>query len=211
MGNLYAIGDIHGCYDKLIELLGIIDIMPEEDTLIFMGDYVDRGERSYEVVDHLVRLQAEWPRTVFLKGNHEEMLLRYLEGLDRYLYLANGGLRTLESYIRHGGKNDRNPVSDIHMTFFSDLKLYHETEDFIFVHAGLKRDVPLQWQVPEDLLWIRETFIYSEHGFGKQVVFGHTPFTEPLVMPDKIGIDTGAVYGNKLTCVKLPEVSFFHA
>ena len=181
------------------------------DSLVFLGDYIDRGGRSYEVVEHLIRLQSKWPRIVFLKGNHEEMLLRYLNGADRYIYLANGGTQTLESYLRHAGKTGRHPIDEAHMDFFSGLRLYHETEEFIFVHAGLKREVPLQWQVPEDVIWIRESFIYSDYRFEKRVVFGHTPFTEPLVMPNKIGIDTGAVYGNKLTCVKLPEVVFFHA
>ena len=80
-----------------------------------------------------------------------------------------------------------------------------------FVHAGLKEALPLEAQLSEDLLWIRDEFIASDHDFGKRVVFGHTPFNNPLVKPNKIGVDTGAVYGNRLTCVKLPEMVFFHA
>jgi len=95
------------------------------------------------------------------------------------------------------------------MHFFNALSLYHQTPDYLFVHAGLRPRVPLEQQETEDLLWIREAFIHSRHDFGKRVIFGHTPFAEPLVAPNKIGIDTGAVYGNRLTCVQLPEVQFF--
>jgi serine/threonine protein phosphatase 1 len=86
-----------------------------------------------------------------------------------------------------------------------------ETEDYIFVHAGLRQNVPPEKQNPDDLLWIRENFINSRHSFGKRVVFGHTPFEEPIIEPNKIGIDTGAVFGNKLTCVQLPDEKFYFA
>jgi serine/threonine protein phosphatase 1 len=97
------------------------------------------------------------------------------------------------------------------MEFYKSLRLYYETPHYVFVHAGLKNNVPLTEQKQEDLLWIRRKFIESEHDFGKQIVFGHTPLHEPLLMPNKIGIDTGAVYGNKLTCVRLPELVFYTA
>jgi serine/threonine protein phosphatase 1 len=87
--------------------------------------------------------------------------------------------------------------------------LFHETDSYIFVHAGMRQNVPLDQQVPQDLLWIRDKFIQATYSFGKRVVFGHTPFDEPRVESNKIGIDTGAVYGNKLTCVQLPEEIFF--
>ncbi|MGD8392201.1 MAG: serine/threonine protein phosphatase, partial [Desulfobacterales bacterium] len=90
-------------------------------------------------------------------------------------------------------------------------QMYYQTEDYIFVHAGLREKVPLESQQEVDMLWIRDEFIYSDYDFGRRVVFGHTPFKEPLVQPNKIGIDTGAVYGNQLTCVQLPEMIFFSA
>jgi serine/threonine protein phosphatase 1 len=98
-----------------------------------------------------------------------------------------------------------------HQVFFKGLRLFYETENYLFVHAGLKPKVPLAQQHPGDLLWIRSQFIYSDVDFGKQVVFGHTPFPEPLVQANKIGIDTGAVYGHQLTCVKLPDLVFFQS
>ncbi len=213
MGSIYAIGDIHGCLDKLRVLMDRIasEIDPAQDTLVFLGDYIDRGPSSFEVVEYLIRLKARFTDVVFLKGNHEEMLELYLNGVDRTLYLMNGGNQTLENYLDHSDENEPYPIPVAHRNFLSSLTLFYETEKYIFVHAGLKEKVPLDRQKHEDLLWIREKFIYSTYDFEKQVVFGHTPFTEPLVMPNKIGVDTGAVYGNKLTCVKLPRLEFFHA
>ncbi|MFW5639542.1 MAG: metallophosphoesterase family protein [Thermodesulfobacteriota bacterium] len=213
MGSIYAIGDIHGCLDKLRALMDQVEpeIDPAQDTLVFLGDYIDRGPSSFDVVEYLIRLKARFTDVVFLKGNHEEMLELYLNGVDRTIYLMNGGNQTLENYLDHSDENEPDPIPVAHRNFLSSLTLFHETEEYIFVHAGLKEKVPLDRQKHEDLLWIREKFIYSTYDFEKQVVFGHTPFTEPLVMPNKIGVDTGAVYGNKLTCVKLPQLEFFHA
>lgn len=209
MERIFAIGDIHGCHDQLLDLLDRIPIDWTGDQLVFMGDYIDRGPKSFEVVDHLIGLQAQHPRIVFLKGNHEQMLMDYLSGKDRMTYLYNGGQQTLESYLKHAGPAAKYPIPDAHLRFFESLALFHEAENFIFVHAGLRQNVPMDQQGPEDLLWIRDKFIYTTQSFGKRVVFGHTPFDEPLVEPNKIGIDTGAVFGNKLTCLQLPEEKFF--
>jgi len=208
--RVFAVGDIHGCYDKLVQLLGRIPLDWKRDRLVFMGDYIDRGPHSYEVVEHLIQLQDLHPDIVFLKGNHEQMLADYLAGKDRLLYLYNGGQQTLESYLRHGARGEH-PIPPRHRRFFDELRLLFETEDYIFVHAGLRRDVPPADQGPEDLLWIRESFIDCDQSFGKRVVFGHTPFDRPLVQANKIGIDTGAVFGNKLTCVQLPDEIFYSA
>lgn len=209
MERIYAIGDIHGCYDQLMDLMDRIDIDLEKDTLVFMGDYIDRGPKSCEVATYLLDLAARHPNNVvMLKGNHEEMLENYLTDFDKYTYLANGGNQTLESYLRRHGELSF-PIPRSHLDFFDSLRLYYETKHYIFVHAGLRANIPLDMQGPDDLLWIRGPFIQSEVDFGKRVVFGHTPFTEPLVTPNKIGIDTGAVYGNKLTCVRLPEIEFY--
>lgn len=212
-GNIYAIGDIHGCYEKLVTLLDKIrkQFDLKSDTLLFLGDYIDRGPDSFRVTEYLIDLKKQIPGIVFLKGNHEEMFGQYLLGLDRYSYLANGGRQTLESYM------DKNPPAEMqtipreHLNFFSSLSLYYESDEYIFVHAGLKDRVPLEKQKSEDLLWIRNRFIHSDSDYGKQVVFGHTPFPEPLVMKNKIGIDTGAVYGNRLTCVNLPRMEFIQS
>lgn len=209
MNKIYAVGDIHGCYDKLIALMDKIDIDFESDILVFLGDYIDRGPQSYEVVEYLANLKSIHSNTVFLKGNHEEMLEKYLNGKDRVSYLVNGGQQTLESYMNRPRAEDEPPIPRKHLDFYNHLKIFYETESYIFVHAGLKNKVPVEKQKTEDLLWIRKRFIESKYDFGKMVVFGHTPLHEPLMLPNKIGIDTGAVYGNKLTCVRLPELVFY--
>jgi serine/threonine protein phosphatase 1 len=211
MKKIFAIGDIHGCADKLYALMKKIPVDYTKDTLLFIGDYVDRGPNSFEVVDYLVDLKKRYPDIVFLKGNHEDMLQKYLEGTDRFTYLFNGGQHTLDSYLKLPHKSEFSPIPSDHLEFYKSLVLAYQTEDYIFVHAGLRKNVPLEKQDPEDLLWIREDFIYSKFNFSKRVIFGHTPFSEPLVLPNKIGIDTGAVYGNLLTCVQLPELIFFSA
>ena len=209
MSSIYAIGDIHGCYDKLRALMDKIPIDMTRDTLVFIGDYIDRGPNSFDVVQYLVDLKELFPDIVFLKGNHEDMLQKYLSGDDRLTFMINGGRKTLEDYLSHAKSENASPIPADHLRFFNRLRTSYETEDFIFVHAGLRPKVALEKQSPKDMVWIRQKFIYSDYDFGKRVIFGHTPFNEPFVKPNKIGIDTGAVYGNRLTCVKLPQVEFY--
>ncbi|MFO7558331.1 MAG: metallophosphoesterase family protein [Desulfobacterales bacterium] len=211
MGAFFAIGDIHGSMDKLNTLMEKIDIDFKKDTLVFLGDYIDRGPSSFEVVSFLITLKKQHENIIFLKGNHEEMLENYLAGIDRFTYLSNGGRQTIDSYMKHGYISGKELIPEDHIEFFKRLDLFYQTDNYIFVHAGLREKIVLQDQLQEDLLWIRQKFIKSNHDFGKRVIFGHTPLAEPLVQPNKIGIDTGAVYGNKLTCVKLPDVVFYDA
>ena len=208
MDKIFAIGDIHGSFDQLQDLMQKIPIDFATDTLVFIGDYIDRCPGSVEVVDYLLELQRQVPQIIFLKGNHEDMLEKYLDGTDRFTYLLNGGQKTLDCYLSITDRTDGYPIPNGHMDFFRSLRLFYETESYIFVHAGLRPKVPLASQEPEDLLWIRDKFIYSKYYFGKPVVFGHTPLEKPLVERNKIGIDTGAVYGNALTCVQLPDLVF---
>jgi len=211
MKKIFAIGDIHGCYDRLKALVEKIPIDFSRDTLLFIGDYIDRGPHSVEVVDYLIQLKNRFPEVIFLKGNHEDMLDKFLNGDDRFTYLLNGGQQTLDSYLTKPVQSEFFPIPPDHMEFFKSLRLFYETEEFIFVHAGLRPRIPLESQNTEDLLWIRDKFISTKYDFGKRVIFGHTPLKKPLVEPNKIGIDTGAVYGNALTCVQLPELVFFKA
>ena len=211
MSKIYAIGDIHGCYDQLLTLMEKIPIDFKRDTLVFMGDYIDRGTQSVEVVDYLIKLKKRVPGIIFLKGNHEDMLEKYLDGTDRFTYLLNGGQQTLDSYLSKSAQIGTHPIPLEHMAFFKSLRLIYETEDYIFVHAGLRPKVSLESQDTEDLLWIRDKFLYTRYDFSKTVIFGHTPLGEPLVESNKVGIDTGAVYGNALTCVQLPDLKFYTA
>jgi serine/threonine protein phosphatase 1 len=209
--KIFAVGDIHGCYDKLAAMMQILPWRKDEgDLLLFIGDYIDRGPKSREVVDFLVRLRQEGGEFVFLKGNHEKMLLDYyIQQKDQMLYVANGGAETIASYVEGGIGRKAFVLPEEHLEFFLSLNLYYETEDYIFVHAGLKDGMPLTEQSEEDLLWIREEFIYSAYDWNKRVIFGHTALEIPFVTPGKIGIDTGAVYGNKLTAVELPRMKFY--
>jgi len=204
----FVIGDIHGCLGHLEAMMQRLSplLRPDEDALVFIGDYIDRGPNPRGVVERILKIKEEYPHVICIMGNHEDMFLTWVTtGKDLELYLYNGGGVTIESY-REGG-TFRLPPS--HLEFLSSLPLYHETEDYIFVHAGLRPGVPLERQDRFDLLWIREEFIYSRYDFGKVVVFGHTPLRRPLVMENKIGIDTGAVYGGPLTCVELPALEFY--
>ena len=212
--NLYAIGDIHGSLESLERLMDKINPDLTADRLLFVGDYIDRGPRSKGVVDYIIRLRDEAPpgQIICLKGNHEAMFLDFMAGGQEEMFLFNGGLATLEDYWGDdwvGQERESLSLPPDHAQFFQDLKLYYEIPDYIFVHGGLRPGVPLAEQVESDLLWIRGEFITSEEDFGRRVVFGHTPFKKPLLMANKIGIDTGAVYGNYLTAVKLPGEEFF--
>jgi serine/threonine protein phosphatase 1 len=168
----------------------------EEDEVVFVGDYVDRGPDSKGVVDYLLTLQG---RYTFLMGNHERMFLDFLQGKERFLFLYNGGEATLESY---GGVGS---IPAAHLAFLKRLLPYYETDHYLFVHGGIRPGIPLQDQDPMDLLWIREEFYAYPGRYPKTVVFGHTPMREVLIGEDRIGIDTACVYGNKLTCLVLPS------
>ena len=127
----------------------------------------------------------------------------FLESRHIETFLFNGGLNTIESY---GGPNGGIPED--HYEFLKSLPLYYETEEYIFVHAGLRDGLRIEEQDERDLLWIREDFIQSPYNHGKRVIYGHTPTRRPVVQPNKIGIDTGAVYGGTLTCLEIPRLVF---
>jgi len=204
VNRIFVIGDIHGCYEKLKTLLEKIHVK-NNDMLVFLGDYIDRGADSKKVVDEVINLKSRH-HTVTLLGNHEKMLLDVLQkGLPIEMWLFNGGEATLLSYGIRGHDISFHLFPPEHMEFFRSLLPYYETDNYIFVHAGLRPNIPLRKQSVDDLVWIRDEFIYSDCNFGKVVVFGHTPLAEPVFMRNKIGIDTGAVYGGKLTCLILPE------
>ncbi|MDR3153130.1 MAG: serine/threonine protein phosphatase [Deltaproteobacteria bacterium] len=197
--RIFAVGDIHGCCQKLEKLLDKLDWRPENrEELVFLGDYIDRGPDSFGVVEMVRSLKEDWPREVtVLKGNHEQMFVNFITGREDVSLRHNGTAFTMRSYDR----NKSFPVS--HFRFFLNLELYRETETHIFVHAGLRPGVPLARQTEEDCLWIRNEFLESYYDFGKTVVFGHTPFREPFIMPGRAGLDTGAVFGGPLTCMEI--------
>ena len=211
MEKVFAIGDIHGCIGKLEKMISLIKLDEERDTLVFIGDYIDRGPDPKGVVDYVIDLKTRVKKVICLQGNHEQMLLNYVcHDEDKDLFLLNGGRATLSSY-GYGEMPGRTKITlpDNHMEFFQSLLPYYETETNIFVHAGLRPGVPLEEQTTKDLNWIRDEFTGSSCDFGKVVVFGHTPMAKPLIQPNKIGIDTGAVFGGLLTCVELPRQEIY--
>ncbi len=211
----YLIGDIHGYFKRLVNLFNKLKLrVREEDTIIFLGDYIDRGAHSYEVIDFLISVsRTPGLSTVFLKGNHEDMFMSYLRGEDRNgLYIFNGGDATIKSYIAHQGEFR---LPEHHREFFESLRLYYEGEDFIAVHAGLNPAAPLQAQDEHDLIWIREKFFRADKRWDKTVIFGHTPTVyisgdSPVYIDEErniIGIDTGVIFGKSLSCLVWPERS----
>lgn len=212
--SLCAIGDIHGCARTLDALLDRLALTPE-DHVVFVGDYTDRGPRSKAVIERLLALEADasGPRCTFLRGNHDQMMLDFLERGEFDLWRANGGLDTLASYAETGELD----IPESHHAFLSRTRLYLDTPGFCFVHAGLDphRSVAENLRVgtAETFLWTRAHLGVMERAWEKPVVCGHTPQPAPLNLPDLIGIDTGCVFPmhpdfGTLTAVRLPERAF---
>lgn len=207
MAKTFVIGDIHGCHQALLELWRKISPLAA-DTIVFLGDYIDRGPDSRQVIDEILAIRKRLPRVITLMGNHEQMLLDFLEGKKETPFLEVGGAETLASYgITPGGSN-RPGLPPAHLAFFRGLITFWQNQEAIYVHAGLMPGQPLALQPKSWLLWARDEFLASDYDFGKPVVYGHTPFPQPRLDQHRIGIDTGAVYGGHLTCLILPDLEF---
>lgn len=220
--RIYAVGDVHGRADALKNVFTRIDAdrraRPATRTVeIFLGDYVDRGGASREVLDLLIA-RSHTDELLLLKGNHEEL---FLEFFDNPALLSSwrqyGGLQTLISY---GLKPSLNPTADEqkqlareftakvparHRKMLSELPTSFKFGDFFFVHAGVRPGVPLEQQKEHDLLWIREEFLLHERDFEKIIVHGHTPVPEPDVHRNRINLDIGAYATGKLACLVIEE------
>ncbi len=218
--RIYAVGDVHGRADLLTELFNRIDsdlkARPTAKSMqIFLGDYIDRGPHSRQVVELLIARQREH-ETVFLKGNHEACVLQFLKdpaALHQWRDL--GCASTLLSYGVMPARREA-PLSqheirmafhqalpDSHRHFIQSLKLSFICGDFFFAHAGVRPGVAVEKQSEKDLLWIREDFLLHEEDFGKVIVHGHTPVHRPDIRPNRINIDTGAYATGRLTCMIL--------
>ncbi|MDA3786516.1 MAG: metallophosphoesterase family protein [Deltaproteobacteria bacterium] len=211
MKRTIVIGDLHGCRDPFLRLLAKIDPVPGRDKIIFLGDYVNRGPHSKELLTELILLKKKMPHTTFLKGNHEFMLLDYLQGRRKDLFFSAGGATTIRSYdadiTDHTSLKAALPPT--HRRFLENLLPYWQDENFIYVHAGLEPGRHLSQQRQEWLYWAdREKFINTTFNLSKRIIFGHFAQKKPLIMADKIGIDGGAVYGGFLTCLILPDLQF---
>jgi serine/threonine protein phosphatase 1 len=218
--RIYAVGDIHGCAVLLADILNRIDndvaYRPAARVLqVFLGDYIDRGPDSREVIDLLIARQRKG-NVVFLKGNHEDCAIRFLSDPETLPQWKNiGGLNTVASYgvtaADYRAAASRRAIADAlrssmpvtHLSFLHKLALSFTCGDFFFAHAGVRPGIALDQQSPDDLLWIRDDFLCHEESFGKVVVHGHTPSHEPVIRPNRINIDTGAYATGRLTCLVL--------
>jgi serine/threonine protein phosphatase 1 len=210
--KIVAIGDVHGCAKTLKAMWKKLESY-DDYIHLFVGDYIDRGPDSKEVVNFLLDVKNE-RKTVFLRGNHEVMLLEALEKGSSRNWMFNGGKSTLQSYGKDALVEDI-PVE--HIEFFKKTRLYYESDNYFFVHAGVPPTMTIE-QSKEDstvhdyFFWGREHLNAFGPPWEKTVVFGHTPQPFPIQQRGMIGIDTGCVYSRpglgKLTAVALPEVKF---
>jgi serine/threonine protein phosphatase 1 len=246
-GRTFAIGDIHGQYLELGLLTEYIandlKFNPDEDLLIFLGDYIDRGPNSARVIDILLKIRKLYGKSVyFLKGNHEDMCMSFLQipgysskhigawhvpnGGD--IFYKNYGLgdkvsmwpRTGEGYFpSSSAKEVKSLMPKEHLEFFEkELSLMVETDDYIFVHAGLMPGTKVENQTEDDILWIRDVFLLFDLDFDKTVVHGHSGYKNTYFRPsrsgtpkyERIGVDTRAfTTKGKLTCLELPSMTTY--
>jgi len=210
--RIIAIGDIHGCPKTLDALLGKVSPQ-EEDLLVFLGDYIDRGPSSRETIDRLIALRETF-QCCFIMGNHEQMFIDCLEGADPRIWLENGGRATLASYKAEHPAD----IPARHKEFIRSCCYFHETPEFIFVHGGLDPEMTvkdnLAFLQPQAYSWMRRhlepQFLQQiSKRWEKTVVCAHTPREEVIMHERLISIDTGCVYTEriglgKLTAVVLP-------
>jgi serine/threonine protein phosphatase 1 len=212
--RIYAIGDVHGCLELLSalhrEVAADLRARPVADAwLIHLGDYIDRGPDSAQVIACLLGDPVPGTRRIDLMGNHEAMLLAALEagnGDPADHWRENGGADALASWgigLRTARADWSSRIPPEHLAFVRNLARSHRAGGYLFVHAGIRPGVALADQSEHDLLWMREPFLSYKGDFGAVVVHGHTPCPAPERRANRIGIDTGAVYGGDLTCVVL--------
>jgi serine/threonine protein phosphatase 1 len=212
-GHIFAVGDIHGCFRQLSALLSRLPLNPQTDRIIFLGDYINRGPQSREVIELLLGVERRVPGAVFLMGNHEHDLLEYARSGDVELLRGMremGVEATLSAYGRAPVKElaDLAFLPPAHRDFIERLQLFWREPGYLFVHAGVQTG-PQGEERPS--LTTRDAFLRAAGRSRDVVVFGHTVFAAPLLAPGRIGIDTGAGRGGLLTAVELPELVFHHA
>ena len=221
--RIYAIGDIHGGLTLLEKLMDVIlaheVLSPKKENLylVFLGDYIDRGEHSKQVIDYLTTKLPPQFETIFLKGNHEDMMLNAIDFESRTIYrdfehwFYNGGQNTISSYgvpIAHDfnelAEDFYQALSETHLAFFKNLPVKFELGHYFFCHAGIRPDRPLKDQTQKELLWIRDLFLNFTQDHEKIIVHGHTPEIAEH-HGNRIGIDSGSVMSGKLTAVCLED------
>jgi len=207
MSRTFAVGDIHGCDTALDVLLGKLRLT-SQDTFVVLGDYVDRGPGTRQVIERLIELQ-EACNLVHLMGNHEELMLESLfRGQSSMVWLQNGGLEALNSYGVGPGA-----IPKSHVEFLKSGRDYWESETDICVHAKLDYDLPLDVQTPDVLRWLKLTGHEPPHSSGRRVICGHTPQMSglPKVFDGWVCLDTAACKGGWLTALNLETNELFQS
>ena len=228
-----VVGDIHGRCAQLLNLLDMLPRDPENDTLVFLGDLIDRGADAPGCVKHILELSRENPeRVICLRGNHEQMLMDFLEVRSNlWLTPVVGGDRTFEQYtgepVRVHSERDLEAMRASfersfpreHLAFMEDMPFYYENEFAIYVHAGLDEGKHPSESTPMSLLWMRDMDFYKNYR-GKPCIFGHTP--TPLlplrgrlgrhgiyISHSAVGLDTGYNHQSPLSCLSLPDFNLY--
>lgn len=218
--RVYAIGDVHGRLDLFDEVLDKIDRNEMDKPIarsltVVLGDMIDRGPKSREVVQRILGLSARrW--ILAMRGNHEQCLLDFLQDPEVLTSWGQwGAFPTLLSYgLKFGGNTDAQKRRELqgellaalppaHLAFFRELPVSFSCHGYFFAHAGVRPGIALDKQQPEDLLWIREEFLAYDRPFERIIIHGHTPVPEPEVLPHRINIDTGAYATGRLTCLMI--------
>lgn len=214
---IYAVGDVHGCHAELLEAeQKILADAPQDRpvVVVMLGDYVDRGPHSAQVLDHLRTPLRPGIRRICLAGNHDDEMLRFaLDPESNREWLEFGGLATLRSYGYDPGGSMTSDVRQVaetlippeHVAFLAGLPILLAVPGFIFVHAGILPGVQIPRQADRDMMWIREPFLSLGPCLDVVVVHGHTPGQEPSFGPNRIGIDTAAYAGGHLTVAKIED------
>jgi len=228
--NIFAIGDIHGCLNELTALHKKIlthdKFDAKNDSLIYLGDYIDRGKNSKEVINQILKLKNNKINTINLMGNHDEFMIDFLfnKKNDIKNWINFGLDQTIRSYgieivefIKDGFEDSiidrlRNTLlekmDEEHINFFKNLELSFTTEKYLFVHAGVDPKKKLEDQTKQDFLWSRSNdFFNKDFKMDKIIVHGHTPEIEIVSHPYRINIDTGCYFSGKLSCVCLNDDS----
>ena len=226
--NIFSIGDIHGCLKQLISLQKKIinseSFKKDNDLLIYLGDYIDRGPHTKIVINQIIKLQKENIKSIFLMGNHEQVMIDFLFNKINNLryWLSLGADQTFRSYdievaefIKDGFGDKKieklrnvflNQLTEKHIYFLKNLKLSYTLGKYLFVHAGVNPEKSILEQNKEDFLWSRsDKFFDKNFKFEKIVVHGHTPEKEVVNFPYRINIDTGCFFSGKLSCVCLSD------
>jgi len=207
MSLTYAVGDIHGSWDKLRRLIARCEQHADgvPAMFVFLGDYIDRGPDSAAVINFLIDRQTDSSASfVTLMGNHEAMLLGALDGtISPMNWLQQGGAATLQSY----GVADVRELPRAHLDWLRTRQLTHDDGQRFYVHAGVDPERPLDAQSELALLWIREPFLSDERDYGRLMVHGHTPVRNgrPDLRHNRLNVDTGAVFGGPLTAAVFEE------